>query len=275
MELKVEKIAIPEHIAFNFDELKQELAQNVEKYTNLVYTDDQIKEAKADKAKLNKLKKALNDERIRREKEYMAPFNEFKAQIGEIIAIIDEPIQIIDQQLKEAEEARKTAKIEEIKSIFADMEEKPEWLYLEQIMDLKWLNASTSIASIKSAIEQRLQDIAADVQTLQGLPEYGFEALEIYKECLGINKAIAEAQRIAEIAKAKNEAQEEKKAENEAQEKPQPAPDNFMNPPEEPEDEHAPRQWVSFSAFLTIKEAQELKNWFLDRNINIKPAKEI
>ena len=71
MELKVNEVAVPEQITFNYEELKQELTEKVSMYETLVYTDDQIKQAKADKANLNKLKKALNDERIRREREYI------------------------------------------------------------------------------------------------------------------------------------------------------------------------------------------------------------
>lgn len=101
MELKIEQVAIPEKIAFNYEELKQELSDKVKMYETLVYTDDQIKSAKADRADLNRLKKALNDERIRREKEYMHPFNAFKAQINEIIGIIDKPVALIDKQIRE------------------------------------------------------------------------------------------------------------------------------------------------------------------------------
>lgn len=92
MELKMNDYQLPEKISFNFDELKQELTEKVSMYETLVYTDDQIKEAKADKAQLNKLKKALNDERIRLEKEYMQPFNSFKSQVNEIVSIIDKPV---------------------------------------------------------------------------------------------------------------------------------------------------------------------------------------
>ena len=80
MELKVAEVQLPEAILFNYDELKKELTEKVKTYETMAYTDDQIKDAKADRANLNKLKKALNDERIRREKEYMQPFNEFKAK---------------------------------------------------------------------------------------------------------------------------------------------------------------------------------------------------
>ena len=68
MELKINEIAIPDQIVWNFDELKTELAEKVREYEITIYSEDQIKEAKADRAALNKLKKALNDERIRREK---------------------------------------------------------------------------------------------------------------------------------------------------------------------------------------------------------------
>ena len=106
MELRVNEVAIPEKIDFNYEELKAELTSKVSFYETLVYTDDQIKDAKADKANLNKLKRALNDERIRREKEYMQPFNVFKAQINEIIGIIDKPIAVIDEQVKAYDEKR-------------------------------------------------------------------------------------------------------------------------------------------------------------------------
>lgn len=96
MELRVNEVQLPEQITFNYEELKEEIAGKVSHYETLVYTDDQIKEAKADRADLNKFKKALNDERIRREREYMQPFQDFKDKIDEIIAIIDKPIMLID-----------------------------------------------------------------------------------------------------------------------------------------------------------------------------------
>lgn len=89
MQLKVNEVAIPAEITFNYEELKTELTEKVSMYETLVYTDEQIKETKEDKANLNKLKKALNDERISMEKSYMQPFNVFKAQVNEIIGIID------------------------------------------------------------------------------------------------------------------------------------------------------------------------------------------
>ena len=215
MELRVNEVAIPERIDFNYEELKTELTSKVSFYETLVYTDDQIKDAKADKANLNKLKRALNDERIRREKEYMQPFNVFKAQINEIIGIIDKPIAVIDEQVKAYDEKRKAEKQKAIEELFAGMGFQ-NFVTLEKIQDPKWLNASASMKSIEEQMRSRMYEIGNGVLTLSQLPEFGFEATEVFKETLDINKAISEAKRMSEIAKAKAEAEARRKAEEEA-----------------------------------------------------------
>ena len=114
MQLKVNEVKLPAPITFNYEELKQELLLKAETYASLVYTEDQIQAAKKDRADLNRLKKALNDERMKREREYMQPFSEFKAQINEIISIIDKPCAVIDRQVKAFEEQKKAEKLKAI-----------------------------------------------------------------------------------------------------------------------------------------------------------------
>lgn len=277
MQLKINEVEIPKKIDFNYTELKQELTEKVQMYETLVYTDDQIKQAKTDKANLNKLKKALNDERIRREREYMAPFNEFKAQINEIIGIIDKPIAIIDKQVKEADEQKKLEKAHAIEELFEEMT-KPEWVKLQAIYNSKWLNATSSIKSIREEIESRLEQINNDLATLSNLPEFGFEATEVYKVTLDINKAVNEGKRLAEIQKRKEE-QERLKAEAEArakEEKPKieeigsKVEEKVENEDVKTTNEINNTQWVSFSARLTVEQARELKEFFDSRNIEFK-----
>lgn len=290
MELKVNKVAIPERIDFNYEELKQELTEKVSMYETMVYTDDQIKEAKADKASLNKLKKALNDERLRREREYMAPFNEFKAQINEIIAIIDKPIAIIDKQVKEAEEQKKLEKAQKIEELFKELQA-PEWVELKAIYNPKWLNASFSMKAVKEELVEKLDKINNDLDTLANLPEFGFEATEVYKSSLDINKAVNEGKRLAEIQKRKEEqerlkaeavakAKEEAlaKAEEEAARREHPSDADMMEQcgmgaePAHSQSDPEPieAQWISFSANLTVAQARELKEFFDSRHIEFK-----
>lgn len=213
MEIKMHEMQLPERISFNYEELKQELTEKVSMYETLVYTDEQIKQAKEDKANLNKLKKALNDERIRREREYMQPFNEFKAQVNEIISIIDKPVAVIDRQVKEYEEKQKQDKLEKIKVFFEKCNFND--IRFEQIFESKWLNASVSMKSIEEAICAKGEQIAMDMKIIADLPEFSFEAMETYKTTLDVRTALNEGNRLAEMAKRKAE-QERIAAEAEA-----------------------------------------------------------
>lgn len=277
MELRVNEVAIPERIDFNYEELKAELSSKVSFYETLVYTDDQIKDAKADRVKLRKLKDALNSERIRREKEYMQPFNEFKTQINEIIGIIDKPIAVIDEQVKAFDEKRKAEKQKAIEELFAGMGFQ-NFVTLEKIQDPKWLNASTSMKSIEDQMRSRMYEIGNGVLTLSQLPEFGFEATEVFKETLDINKAISEAKRMSEIAKAKAEAEarrkaeEERKAQERVTEEQRAAMAQVMTPPEpvQSADSAQERMVVRFEVLLTTEDAYALKEFFKSRNIEFK-----
>lgn len=276
MELRVNNVAIPEKITFNYEDLKNELTEKVIDYETTVYTDDLIKEAKADKASLNKLKKSLNDERIKREKEYMKPFNEFKAQVNEIIGIIDKPIQVIDQQVKSYEEKRKIEKMEEISDIW-NATEHPDDLSLDSIFDEKWLNTSTTIKSIKETISDGIKTFSRDMLTLSMLPAYSFEAQQIYIKTHDMTKAIEEANARAEMDKMKAEAErkaaELKKAEEivlDYQQK----KEAEKQEPIETEDDFIPSfddvkktSWISIKALLTDAQTGELIQFFDERNI--------
>lgn len=285
MELRVNEVAIPEKIDFNYEELKAELTSKVSFYETLVYTDDQIKDAKADKANLNKLKRALNDERIRREKEYMQPFNVFKAQINEIIGIIDKPIAVIDEQVKAFDEKRKAEKQKAIEELFATIGFQ-NFVTLEKIWDPKWLNASTSMKSIEDQMRSKMYEIGNGVLTLSQLPEFGFEATEVFKDTLDINKAISEAKRMSEIAKAKAEAEarrkaeEERKAQEKVAEEQRAAMAKAMTPPEDaqpaPVEESQPepqKMVVKFEVELTTDDAAALREFFQSRNITFRAIK--
>ena len=280
MELKVNAVSIPEAITFNYEELKAELLQKASFYESLVYTPEQIKEAKADRAKLNRLKKALNDERLKREREYMKPFDVFKAQINEIIRIIDKPASVIDQQIKAAEEAQKEEKLNAIRAYFSGHPsiEGFETLQLEQIMDAKWLNASVSMKSIQEAIDSRMGKIMDDLAVVRSLPAYAFEAEQAYKNTLDLARAVSEAHRLQDVAekKAAFEAEQaRRKAEAEAAAiKPCVMtninnPDDIENIPQELPTEPL-REWVRFQALMTVEEAKALGQYMRSHGIKYK-----
>ena len=293
MELKVNEYQLPEVIAFNYEEIKNELAERIRIYETVVYDDSQIKQAKADRADLNRFKKALNDERIRREKEYLKPFTDFKDKINELIKIVDKPCEVIDKQIKAYEEQEKVKKREKITDFWEnELREDittlpPEWLKLEAIFDDKWLNASVSIATAKNDIKARVEGIKNDLATLASLPSFGFEATEVYKSTLDINRAINEGRRLEEIQRRKEEA-ERLRAEAEAKalaeqeaakEEEQAAAPTACQPSEpvpvwdeeeEEQKEQPAASWVNFSALLTTDQALMLKEFFESNGIQFK-----
>ena len=107
------------------------------------------------------------------------------------------------------------------------------------------------------------------LDTLSDLPEFGFEATEVYKTTLDMNKALNEGRRLAEIQKRKQEqeAQAEAEAAKAEEPKPEPPKPDFINPPVE----EAPAKWVNFSALLTTPQALALKDFFEVNNIQFKP----
>lgn len=214
MELNVKEVALPQKIDWNYEELKAEITEKAKTYETMVYTDDQIKLAKSDKAKLNHLKKALNDERIAREREYMKPFNEFKSQINEIISIIDKPVSIIDKQVKEYDQIKKREKAKKCLELFEELNCNYDWLDYSKVSNPKWTNATFSMKKVQEEIEGKLSKIENDLKTLSSLEAYSFEAIEEYKTSLDVGRAIAEGQRLVDIQKRKEE-MERQKAEQE------------------------------------------------------------
>lgn len=262
MELKITELQLPGKISFNYEDLKQELTDKVKVYAAMVYSDDQIQAAKADRANLNRLKKALNDERIRQEKEFLQPFNEFKAQVKELCGIVDKASAAIDTQVKAFEDAQKQKKAEEIKAYW-DSKEAPDWM---RTNNPKWLNASYSMKTIAADIDGLLLSCQKDLNTLDSMGVC-FEAVQKYQQTLDLNAAIAENARIQAQAEAKARWEAEHAQMQIWEEKPSALTN--INDPDDIENLPA-RQWIGFQAYLSADEAKALGAWLRGNGIRYK-----
>lgn len=205
------KAAEPGSISFNFDELKTELTEKAAIYETMVFSEDQFQEAKKTRSDLNRVAKALSDERIKRKKQFMEPFEQFEKQIKELTAIIEKAAANIDKQVKEFEEQKKKEKLEAIERIWDEVINHPEWLQCSDIFNTKWLNASVSMETVKKEIQEKVSKIETEIGIISDLPEYSFEALDYYKRTLDLGGAIAETKRLADLAKRKAAEEEAKK----------------------------------------------------------------
>ena len=281
MDLKVEEYQLPAEIQFNFEEIKLEISEKLKKFENLVYTDDQVKDAKSDRASLNKLKKALQDEKTRRKKEYLKPFEDFENKINEIIKLIDAPVSLIDKQVKEFEEKKKADKRIEI-GAFWETTEHPEWMTLARIFDERWLNATYTMKQIQADINGWINRINSELETLEQLDSFSFEAIDVYKRSLDMNQAIAEGKRLSDIQKRKEEEARRKAELLEAQKQAEQAQIQATEAPKQEAGEidaetekaeetaQSASMWINFSALLTVDQALKLKEFFNENNIQFK-----
>lgn len=263
MEFEVKKMEIPAIPEFNFEELKKDLQEKTTKYENIIYNDDEISQAKKDRADLNKLKKAINDKRIAMEKQYMQPFNEFKDKVKEILDILDKPIEAIDSQVKTYETQQAAAKKAYIEEWFK-ANSPYEWLKLDQIFNNKWLNASTSKKSVEEDLRLTFNMIESELKSIETL-EYKEEALETYKKTLSMSAVLERIASLKELDKAL--AEQKARVEAKAAEEKQAVIEETKAEPEKQEAVQEAAEWFDMQICLNSADYDKFEAWTKENNI--------
>ena len=223
----------PALIAFNNEDLIAYASQVVKKYSGRVYNDDEMREAKEDRAKIRKVMDSLNSERIRIKKIYNMPMDKFTSQMNEVIDLLGEGLKGIDEQVKAKERMDKEAKKNSLKSYFNEIiGDLADCVTYEKIAEERWLNATVTEKKAKEEIYNRLLDINESIEVIKGLDSENEAALlAFYFRTLNLAKALQENDRLnkeQELAlELKQKRAEEKKVETkspkiEAEEVPSP-----------------------------------------------------
>ena len=253
-EFKV-SVARPGEISFNYEELKAEVSAKASEYASYVYTPETIGDAKTDRAKLNKLKTALNDERVKREREFMLPFMEFKSQVADLIQIIDKPIKAIDTQVKEFEAAEKEQKkLEciELFNLYRVRSDFPKWLAYEQIENTKWYNKTSKKSEVNEEIAGAIQKVNSELDMIQNYCPNPSVGIANYKKTLDLKKSLELGRMAAEEEQPK-------------------VVTNVVLPAEAEEEEP---EWVLFKAYLTPSMARALNHFCKLNGIKLRKHEE-
>ena len=188
----------------------------LERYTPENYSEDNVEQAKADRAVLNKAAKELNDRRIQIEREWNAPLQEFKGIVGDTVKMISEGSAKIDAVVKGVEsraKAEKRAAIEELwdrKGITL--------LPLSKLWDDKWLNKTKRLPAIEKEIGEKLLKIEAELDTLAAVDTEDGEVLRAYYlDCLDLQRTLAYSASFKANRQRLQEEQARRQAEAEAQ----------------------------------------------------------
>ena len=287
-------------IDWNFEELKKEITEKAEMYGSLVYTDENIKEAKVDRAKLNKFIKVLEDKRKDVKKMMLEPYTQFESQVKELVSIIGEANDNIASQVKVYTEKLREEKREKVKEIYdkamsvEGAEGIAEILTFDRVSKESFLNSSTTFKSIVNEIEDLRDRVRHDLEVINAdTGEYQFEMKQAYLKNLDMTEAISVKQQFEENARkkaeyeAKREAEmEERKAreEAEAQKVVQAGKQVVVEQqPEETQQEveatkiveatvtEERKFTVSFKVYGTQKQLRELKEFLTSNNIEYGP----
>lgn len=193
----------------NAEKIRDMVKAALPQYSIENYSSSDVAKAKEDKSKLNKAAKALNDERIKIEKEWMKPFGDFKEVVTETVSLIKNCVASIDTIIKEDDERTKNAKREQVERLAETCGLEVVGIKLEKIWNEKWLNKTTSLKSIEKEITEKVASIKNDLETLKTFAEDYDALVTYYKENLNLSETVAYANRLIEARKAKAEVKQE------------------------------------------------------------------
>ena len=281
LELKIfspqESGFVPE-IKWNNEELKVAIAEKMKEYNGLVFTEETISEGKKDRANLNKLRGAIDDERKRVKKLCMEPCNRFEKEVKEVLALVDEQISAIDIQIKEVEQIKREEKRKAVQELFESIGFQ-KFVTLEMIWDEKWLNASVTLSKVENQMKETMYRIGEEVGTISRLPEFSFEAMEVYKKTLDLTQAIKKGQELADIQKRKEEVLARQKAEEAAagkeSENPEEAADTHDAPKKAEENDYTrvvsePVMRIDFRVWGTKEQILALRDYMKQNNLKFR-----
>ena len=274
-------------IIWNHEEIEKAVAEKMSYYKGLVYTDDQIIEAKKDRAALNKFIAALKAKDREIKKLCLQPYEEFHAKMLQIIAQVEEPAALIDNQVKGYEEGQKAQKLEAIRELFKAKGFQP-WVTLERIMNPSWLNKSYSLSKVEADLSSIQHSIGEDILIINQMGEGQPAALREYQRTLNKTAAVeagkryVEAkyaeQRLAEtVKKQQEEAARQKQVEIDRDlgiSEPEAAPEPVPIAPAQQESPDQPEvKKISFSIWVTREQLAAVNSCLKENGIKFEQIK--
>lgn len=276
-------------IKWNYEEIKAEVIAQSESYATAVYTDDLIKQAKADRAKLNKFVKAIKDRRTDVRKKLLAPDEEFGRQVDEIVGIVQAAISNIDVQVKNYESKMRQEKIDKLRTEFDSMVgDMSKILTFERVYVPEWSNATFSISKAKGIMQETIEAVRNGINTIGNIDSpYAGDMMKVFLETFDLGKAMERRNQLEEEAKRRAAYEEERRRQQEERDRQaaeearkqallqhipedvRPAVKQGINAVvDRPEPE--PKQWVAFEALLDTHHAQLLAAFFRSQGIEFR-----
>lgn len=209
IEAKINGVATVED---NIAEAKAYALELREYYSTLVFTDEQLKEAKDERASINKVVKKIADYRKDIVAEFKKPIETFEITAKETEKILKETADFVDIQVKNFENKEKEEKRQQIEISFNQLVEELKGIVpLSRIFDDKWLNKTTKLATVESEIKDKLDNIRNGLKAIEELhSEYELELKNTFLQDFDLANAIYKNNQLQEQKKALEKVTESK-----------------------------------------------------------------
>lgn len=218
LTVRVEHPELPA-IRWNEAEVQQNLTEMLAAYTGRVYTPDTIKDAKADRAAVNKLDKQLSDAARSAKAFYMKPLEEFLQSAKQMQGQCKQVSGAIDTQVKAVEEAERQDKQDALRAVYTDcIGELRELIPFDRLLVPQWLNKTYDLAKasreLRKSVETRREELRLIRETCG---EDAEGCTTEYLRDLNLNAALVEHSRRQNARDAQRRAEAERKAAERAQ----------------------------------------------------------
>ncbi len=213
LTVRVEGTELP-GIRWNEEEVRQNLSQLLAAYTGRVYTPDTIKDAKADRAAVNRLDKQLGDAARNAKAFYTKPLETFQQSIKEMQTQCKQVSGAIDAQVKAVEEAERQDKADALRAVYRDcIGELEELLPFDRLLVPQWLNKTYDLSRASRELRQSIETRRKELELIRANCGEDAEGctLEYLRE-LSLNAALAEHVRRQSTREAARRADEQRLA---------------------------------------------------------------
>lgn len=161
-QLKITPISKFSIKVLNFEDIKLEL-------NNILSTID-LEDFENEKAKLNKLKKSIEDKRKEVKKEIMSIYDtDFEPQAKELVSLIDNTIGILNKRVEAKKEAYEREKRVIVEEIWQELDFK--LIDLDKIFNSKWLNKTYTERQVQDDMISLITKIKEDLIVLESLED--------------------------------------------------------------------------------------------------------
>ncbi len=201
----------------NINEAKEYALKLKKYYETLVFDEEQLDEAKKERASINKIEKNVSDYRKSIVAEFKKPIVEFENIAKETEKILKETSEFVDVQVKNFESKEKETRKENAQKIYeANIEELKDVIPFEKIFNDKWLNKgtwkedNTSPLIEKEIIEIR-EKVTSGLKAIEELnSEFELEVKSTFLQNFDLSEAVFKNNQLKEQKEKLTKAEEQK-----------------------------------------------------------------